>query len=226
MSNGQTVDAGTVVGPQGPAGGTTSGTGGVVSFANVIPQVETKIVRIDCSIVGGLSSGSGTIVDARGFIVTNAHVIAGARTIQVTLKDGTVLGATQISSDARQDLAIIKLNSNRTDFPVMTLGSNSDAVTGEPVMAGGFPMGTDLPGPASFTQGVISCALRDLDGDKYVQVDAAVNPGNSGGCMFTLSGKMIGVPSAGLVPPGEDFEMINLIIPIDQVKAYMAANIK
>ncbi len=231
MSNGQTIDAGVVVGPQGPPGVTTVAAGTAGTFANVIPLVEPKIVRIDCSVVGGLSSGSGTIVDARGYIVTNAHVINGATSIKVTLKDGSIFAATQVAIDRVEDLAIIKLTSTRTDFPVMTLGSNSDAITGDPCMAGGFPMGTDLPGPATFTQGVISTALRVLDDgaghiDQYIQIDAAINPGNSGGCLFNLSGKMLGIPTAGLVPPGEDFEMINLIISIDQVKAYITANVK
>lgn len=231
MSTGQTIDAGVVLGPQGPAGLSGTSNGGAVSFASIIPQVEPKIVRIDCSVVGGLSSGSGTIVDARGYIVTNAHVINGATSIKVTLKDGSIFAATQVALDRVEDLAIIKLTSTRTDFPVMTLGSNSDAITGDPCMAGGFPMGTDLPGPATFTQGVISTALRVLDDgaghiDQYIQIDAAINPGNSGGCLFNLSGKMLGIPTAGLVPPGEDFEMINLIISIDQVKAYIAANVK
>ncbi len=221
MSNGQSIDAGNVIGPQGPAGQPADS---AISFSSIIPQVEPTIVRIDVSVQGGLASGSGTIIDNRGYIVTNAHVVAGARSIQVTLKDGTLLAATVIASDTNQDLAIIKLTTTRTNFPVMTLGTMSDVLVGEAVMAGGFPMGTDLPGPATFTQGVVS-ALRNYYGAVYIQVDAAVNPGNSGGCLFTLSGKMIGIPSSGLVPPG-DYEDINLAIPIDQVAVYIGQYVK
>jgi S1-C subfamily serine protease len=190
-----------------------------------VPQVEPTIVRIDVTITGGLESGSGTIIDNRGYVITNAHVIAGGRSIKVTLKDGTILSATVIVSDTNQDLAIIKLTTTRTDFPVMALGTMAEVLVGEVVMAGGFPAGLDLPGPATFTTGVVS-ALRTYSGSNYIQTDATVNPGNSGGCLFTLSGKMIGVPSQGIVSPVDDFEEINLAIPINQVTAFIAQYVK
>jgi serine protease Do len=91
-------------------------------------------------------------------------------------------------------------------------------------MAAGFPLGTELEGPATFTQGVIS-AMRDLSGTTYIQTDTPINPGNSGGCLFTLSGKMVGIPSAGIVVSQQDFEDINLAIPIDQVTAFINQNL-
>jgi serine protease Do len=223
LSSGQTVDAGSVIGPQGPAG---SSTGSEVSFTAIVPQVEPAIVRIDVTIPNGLASGSGSIVDNRGYILTNAHVIANAQTIKVTLKDGTTFEATVIGSDTNQDLAIIKLTTTRTDFPVITLGTVSDVLVGEDVMTVGFPGGTDLPGPASFTNGIVS-ALRTYQGANYIQTDAPISPGNSGGALVTISGKMIGVPTAGLNPGfGQDFEDINLAIPIDQVNAFIAQYVK
>ena len=217
MSSGQTVDAGSVVGPAGISTG--PGTGD--SFAAVIAQVEPKIVRIDCTVTGGLDSGSGTIVDARGYILTNAHVVAGATAIKVTLKDGTILAATVIHSDTALDMAILKLTSTRTDFPVMTLGTMSDFALGDEIVAGGFPMGTSLPGPASFTQGIVS-ASRTYGGSPWIQIDVAVNPGNSGGCLFTETGKMIGIPSAG-IDDGSDFEDINLAIPVSLISPFITA---
>jgi serine protease Do len=217
MSSGQTIDAGSVVGPAGISTG--PGTGD--SFAAVIAQVEPKIVRIDCTVTGGLDSGSGTIVDARGYILTNAHVVAGATAIKVTLKDGTILAATVIHSDTALDMAVIKLTSTRTDFPVITLGTMSDFALGDEIVAGGFPMGTSLPGPASFTQGIVS-ALRTYGGSPWIQIDVAVNPGNSGGCLFTETGKMIGIPSAG-IDDGSDFEDINLAIPISLISPFITA---
>ena len=143
----------------------------------------------------------------------------------MTLKDGTVLDATIVGSDTTQDLAILKLTTTRTDFPVMTLGTMADVVVGEDVIVAGFPLGTDLPGPASFTRGVVS-AVRAYSGADYIQTDAAVNPGNSGGCLVTLSGKMIGIPTAGLTPPRQDFEDINLAIPVNVVSAFIARYVK
>ena len=221
MSNGQTVDAGSVVGPAGPSGVST----GSASFADVVPQIATKIVRIDVTLQSGLDSGSGTIIDNRGYVITNAHVVTGAQSIEVTLSNNSTLSATIVSSDTSLDLAIIKLTTTRTDFPVMTLGTMSDAVIGTEVVAGGFPLGTNLPGPATFTMGIIS-AIRDFQGTTYIQTDAAINPGNSGGCLFTRGGKMIGVPSAGITPATQDFEMVNLAIPIDKVSAYISQNVK
>jgi len=215
MSDGQTVDAGRVTGSAGT---------GIGSFVSVVPQVEPCIVRIDVIINGGLDSGSGTIIDARGYIVTNAHVLAGGKDISVTLMDGTFMDATVVGSDADLDLAIIKLTSNRTDFPVMPRGTMNDLVVGTDVMAAGFPLGVDLPGPASFTRGIIS-AIRVGPGQPQIQIDATINPGNSGGCLFTLEGKMIGIPSAAVLPPG-DFEDINLAIPIDVVNNFIALWVK
>ena len=207
-------------------------------YTSIVPQVEPTIVRIDVTLNDGSSLGSGIIIDNRGYIITNAHVISGdsyiisnaqvitgGQSIKVTLKDGTILSATVIGFDMNQDLAIIKLNTTRTDFPVMTLGTMDDVSVGEDVMAGGFPAGADLPGPATFTAGIVS-ALRTYSGANYIQFDAAINPGNSGGCLVTLSGKMIGITTSGIVPTNEDFENINLAIPINQVSAFIAQYVK
>ncbi len=223
ISNGQAIDAGNVIGSQSTPGTTT--TGYASSFASIVTQVEPTIVRIDVTLVNGTASGSGTIVDKRGYIITNAHVIAGSQSIKVTIKDGTTFDATVTASDSNQDIAIIKLTSNRTDFPVMTLGTMADVVVGSNIMAAGFPAGTDLPGPATFTSGIIS-AMRNYSGSNYIQTDAAINPGNSGGCLVTSNGKMIGIPSAGITPARQDFEDINLAIPIDQVTAYISQYVK
>ena len=94
------------------------------------------------------------------------------------------------------------------------------------MIAAGFPLGSDLPGPASFTQGIIS-AMRTLDGQRYIQSDVQINPGNSGGALVTRnSGKVIGVTSAGILPAGEDIEGIGLAIPIDVIQTYIQNNLK
>lgn len=215
LSNGQTIDAGYVIGPEGPQGVDFTS-----SFATIVPQIEPSIVRIDVATPSLLSSGSGTIIDSRGFIITNAHIIKDSGTIHVTLIDGSTLIATIVGLNTEQDLAIIKLNSDRSDFPVITLGTMFDVIVGDEVMAAGFPLGTDLPGPATFTKGVVS-AMRNYGGIDYIQTDTPINPGNSGGCLFTIDGKMIGIPSEIITPPREDYEDINLVIPIDQVKAFI-----
>jgi serine protease Do len=223
LSNNETIDAGNVVGPQGPAG--SDATGGASNFASLVPQVEPSIVRVNVSLAKGTASGSGTIVDKRGYILTNNHVVANGTSFQVILKDGSTFSASVIAADANIDLAIIKLSTTRTDFPVITLGSMSDIAVGMPVMAGGFPGGIGLPGPATFTEGVVS-AMRQYSGQTYIQTDTPINPGNSGGCLFSLTGKMVGVPSAGITPTNADFEDINLCIPINVVTDYISKNVK
>jgi S1-C subfamily serine protease len=225
LSSGQTIDAGTVVGPQGPTGSAGTSNSSIADFSGIVPRVEPTIVRIDVTQAKGIASGSGTIIDKRGYIITNAHVIDGGQSIKVTLKDGTVLPATVIGSDTNQDIAVIKLTTTQTDFPAMPLGTMDDILVGETVMAVGFPAGTSLSGPATFTSGVLS-ALRSYAGINYIQTDTPINPGNSGGCLFTLSGKMIGIPSAGIAPTNQDFEDINLAIPINQVNAFIAKYVK
>ncbi|TFH36822.1 MAG: trypsin-like serine protease, partial [Dehalococcoidia bacterium] len=114
-----------------------------------------------------------------------------------------------------------EIATSRTDLPAVMLGQVSDMVVGADVLAGGFPLGTDLAGPATFTRGIVSAVRVLSDGQKYIQTDAAINPGNSGGCLFTLQGKMIGVPSAGIEPPGEDIEGIGLAVPIDDLLGFI-----
>ena len=195
LSGGQSADAGNVAGTPGQPGGN----GPISLFASIVPRITPIVVRVDVTVRGGAVSGSGTIVDSRGYVLTNAHVIANSQSIQATLNDGTVLSATVTESDTNQDLAIMKLDTTRTDFPVVTMGTMADIVIGEDVMAAGFPGGTDLPGPPTFTYGIVS-ALRTYSGANYIQTDAAINPGNSGGCLVTAGGNMIGVTAAEIVP--------------------------
>jgi S1-C subfamily serine protease len=93
-------------------------------------------------------------------------------------------------------------------------------------MAAGFPLGPNLPGPPSYTQGVVS-AVRTLNGQKYIQSDVQINPGNSGGAMVArTTGKVIGITADGVLPPGQDVEGIGLAIPIDVIQAYIQNNLK
>lgn len=107
----------------------------------------------------------------------------------------------------------------------MLIGTMDDIRIGDTVMAMGFPAGPYLPGPATFTEGVVS-ALRTYQGLNYIQTDTPVNPGNSGGCLFTSAGKMIGIPSAGITPVNQDFEDINLTIPINDVTNFISQYVK
>lgn len=140
------------------------------------------------------SLGSGFIIDASGIIVTNKHVIDGAADIAVTLNDGTVLSAQVLSDAGRGDLAILRVTPDHPLVPV-TFGDSDLMRQGDLVIAVGNPLGFS----SSVTTGVVSALDRDVKTspyDNYIQTDAAINTGNSGGPLFNIRGEVIGVNTA------------------------------
>ncbi|MFZ7102876.1 MAG: S1C family serine protease [Peptococcaceae bacterium] len=161
-------------------------------------------------------SGSGVIIDSRGYIVTNYHVIEGASEVIVSLADGRKVEAEIIGSDSRTDLAVLKITAN--DLPVAVLGDSNKIKTGELVVAIGNPLGIEFA--RSVTVGVVSATERTLTiGDRQfslIQTDAAINPGNSGGALVNGEGRIIGINSAKLVIEG--VEGMGFAIPISDAK--------
>jgi serine protease Do len=146
------------------------------------------------------SLGSGFIIDPSGLIVTNNHVIANAEQITVTLSDDTTLQAQVIGRDAVTDLALLKVEP-KTPLPAATWGDSSKARVGDWVLAIGNPFGLG----GTVTSGIISATARDIRSspyDDYLQTDASINRGNSGGPMFNLSGEVIGINTAIFSPSG------------------------
>jgi serine protease Do len=146
------------------------------------------------------SSGSGFVVSADGYILTNHHVIEGATRVSVQLLDGRVFDARVIGSDANTDVAVLKVDA--TDLTPSALGSSDDVRVGEWVLAIGNPLGEDLT--FSVTQGIVSAkgrpmrtpVRRDAEITDYIQTDAAINRGNSGGPLLNVRGEVIGIVSA------------------------------
>ena len=146
------------------------------------------------------SLGSGFIIDPSGLIVTNAHVIANAEQITVTLSDDTVLQAQVIGRDSVTDLALLKVEA-KTPLPSATWGDSSKTKVGDWVLAIGNPFGLG----GTVTAGIISATARDIHSgpyDDYLQTDASINRGNSGGPMFNLQGEVIGINTAIYSPTG------------------------
>ncbi|MBR3747759.1 MAG: trypsin-like peptidase domain-containing protein, partial [Selenomonadaceae bacterium] len=160
--------------------------------------------------------GSGVIFQSDGYIITNNHVIAGAKEIIVSLSDGNSITGTLIGADEMTDIAVVKVDAK--DLPTATLGNSDEVVVGEPAIAIGNPMGLEFQG--SVTVGVISALNRTLDlNDKRVklfQTDAAISPGNSGGALVNADGEVIGINSAKLATNG--VEGMGFAIPINTVK--------
>lgn len=138
------------------------------------------------------SRGSGFIMSADGYVVTNHHVIDGADDITVKLSDRREFKAKLIGSDKRSDLALLKIDA--TNLPVLRMGDSSRLQVGEWVLAIGSPFGFEH----SATAGIVSATGRSLPSDSYVpfiQTDVAINPGNSGGPLFNLDGEVVGINS-------------------------------
>jgi serine protease Do len=143
--------------------------------------------------------GSGFIIREDGLIVTNRHVILGARTVRVRLADAREVTASIVGADAVTDIALLKVNAG--PLPVLRLGSSEAVSVGDAVIAIGNPFGLGQ----SVSAGIVSARARTLEADPYIdflQTDAAINRGNSGGPLLTLDGTVVGVTSAILSPSG------------------------
>jgi len=158
--------------------------------------------------------GSGVIVDPSGIIITNDHVIRGASAIHVVLADGRELEAEVIGSDANNDLAVLKVSSKQA-LPAAKLGTSSDLMIGETVIAIGSPFGLSK----TVTSGVVSATGRTFKADgrtynDFLQTDAAINPGNSGGPLLNVDGDVIGINTAIFASA----QGIGFAIPADKVR--------
>ncbi len=162
--------------------------------------------------------GSGFIIDAGGYIVTNNHVVDHATKIIVTTHDGRKLDATLVGHDPKTDLALIKVNA--TGLPHVAFGNSDASRVGDWVLAIGNPFG--LGGTA--TAGIISARGRDIQSgpyDDYLQIDAPINFGNSGGPVFNVGGEVVGVNTAIFSPNGGNIG-IGFAIPANQAKSVLA----
>lgn len=142
-----------------------------------------------------VSLGSGFIIDASGLVVTNNHVIDNAENITVTLYDGREFSATLRGVDRETDLAVLQLDGGSARFPFVSFGDSNTSRVGDWVIAIGNPFGLG----GSVTVGIVSARNRDINSgqyDDFIQTDAAINRGNSGGPLFDMNGKVIGINTA------------------------------
>lgn len=161
-------------------------------------------------------SGSGVIFDARGYIVTNYHVIEGTDQIIVTLADGKQVPGRVVGVDPRTDLAVIKINAE--NLTAARFGNSDKIKVGELAVAIGNPLGAEFA--RTVTAGVISAVNRTVNVEtqqfRLLQTDAAINPGNSGGALVNSRGEIIGINSIKIV--AEEVEGLNFAIPVNTVK--------
>ena len=182
-------------------GSATAKTGEAADWKTVASEVSGSVVSIQAALSNGTAKGSGAIVSAKGYIVTNNHVISGAQQIQVTLSNGQMYTAQVVGTDTTTDLAVIKLDNPPSDLKAVEFADSDKLAVGEDVMAIGNPLGYD----DTATTGIVSALNRpvtvtdDSGSDivtNAVQIDAAINPGNSGGPTFNAVGQVIGINSS------------------------------
>src|SRR6201996_6050454 len=179
-------------------------------FGDYWPSYRQRVER---------SLGSGVIVDAMGTIVTNQHVIAGADSIRVQLADGRIADATIVGQDPDTDLAILDLEIG--DLPIMPMGRSDTLRVGDIVLAIGNPYGLSQ----TVTQGIVSATGRGQLGlatfENFIQTDAAINLGNSGGALIDVNGDLVGINTAVLNRQSGGPEGIGFAIPVNLVRGVM-----
>ncbi|WP_235001832.1 S1C family serine protease [Arcanobacterium ihumii] len=180
--------------------------GAAPNWQAVSDAVGPSVVAINANTGRGEAAGSGVIFDEKGHILTNNHVVAGAEKLMVTLADGRVFDAKVVGKDPATDLAVIALNNAPKDLTVATLGDSSKVRVGDNIAAIGNPLGLS----STMTTGIVSALNRPVQTSganeqtgaqtrvvtNAIQIDAAVNPGNSGGPVFDANGRVIGIASS------------------------------
>lgn len=182
------------------APGTETGT---MTVEQVIAQDRQAVVQINVQKSQESGVGSGVIIDQRGDIVTNDHVVSGGQRFSVVLFDGTTLPAQLVGTDSPDDIAVIKVTPPAKIYSI-TLGDSSRLQVGNQVLAIGNPLGITQ----TVTGGIVSALGRTVDEGQgggtivgAVQTDAAINPGNSGGALVNLRGELVGIPTVVAIDP-------------------------
>jgi Do/DeqQ family serine protease len=169
------------------------------------------------------SLGSGVIVDSRGHVVTNHHVIANPQKIRVQLADGRIADATVVGDDPETDLAVLHIQ--LAQLPVMPLGRSDRLRVGDVALAIGYPYGLSQ----TVTHGIVSATGRDELGitqfESFIQTDAAINVGNSGGALINAEGELIGINTA-ILEQGTRSEGIGFAIPVNMVRGVVEQILK
>lgn len=201
-----------------------------VNWQDTAQRVRPAVVAIAAQGERGSGQGSGVIIDDQGRIVTNDHVVSGAKQLRVTLSDGRILPASVLGTDPTTDLAVIELDEAPDDLEFATFADSDDVNIGDPVMAVGNPLGLD----STVTTGIVSALDRPVlttgeTGDPFarpdpivtnaIQIDAAINPGNSGGPLFNTAGEVIGINSSIAALAGGSSGSIGLGFAIPSVVA-------
>jgi putative serine protease PepD len=224
------IDNGTLANPAGTVATTTSTStsSSSTTAAAVYKQDSPSVVTITDIMSGpqgsGQATGSGIVLDASGDILTNAHVIAGGRQIQVTFSDGRTVNATVVGSNSSADLAVLRVSVAASTLHPATLGDSTSVQVGDTVYAIGSPFGLS----GTLTEGIVSnlnesgSASGGSNLTGLLQTDAAINPGNSGGPLVNAQGQVIAINNS-IISPVDGNVGVGFAIPINQVKPLLSS---
>jgi putative serine protease PepD len=218
-----TESGSTVLTSTNPAGSSPSKLAGpALDIRSLIDKARPSVVAVETgaqqsSSVQNIGAGSGVIVSADGYVLTNNHVVDGGDVYKVKLTDGRTLDATLVGTAPADDLALLKVKDAKNLVPV-TLGDSDALQVGDDVVAIGNAL--DLTGELSVTKGIVSAKNRSVPEpsgftlEGTIQTDAAINPGNSGGAMYNASGELVGIP----VAVSGQAQNIGFAIPVGRAK--------
>ena len=186
----------------------------------VYARVNPATVTVVCDVSDTSASvGTGVIITADGYVLTNHHVVAGGRNFSVTLSDNVQYEAKYVVSDEVNDLAVLKIVDAR-DLPTAELGDSSLLTVGETVYAIGNPLGVELRG--TFTDGLVSALDRDVDVDgrtmTLIQTNVALNSGNSGGPLINQYGQVVGINTIKMMSEFSNIEGLGFAIPTQAIR--------
>ncbi len=178
-------------------------------ISQIVRQSKPAVVTV----ISGNRQGSGFFVSPEGHVLTNSHVIQN-ESVVIRLSDGKGVPAAVLKNDEQKDLALLQTTAG-ANYPALPLGDSSKAAEGESVITIGSPMGLE----GTVTRGIISAIRKAANGVTYVQIDAAVNQGNSGGPLLNTAGQVIGINTSKHSQPGA--ERLGFAISINDAKRFM-----
>jgi putative serine protease PepD len=186
-------------------------------------RVSPGVVSVEVTTAQGGGTGSGFVLDRDGYILTNDHVVDGARTVDVRFGEGAPVAARVVGADPSTDLALLKIDPAGRKLTPLALGSSKGLKVGQPAIAIGSPFRLE----GTLTTGVVSALGRTITSpnnfsiDNVVQTDAAINPGNSGGPLLDASGRVVGI-NAQIATSTQANSGVGFAIPIDTAKQVLA----
>ena len=191
-------------------------TGETLTYTQIYDKNLPSMVSIQAEDAKSYSTGTGVVLTSDGYIITNAHVVAGADKVQVVCSDNRVLDAALVGFDANEDLAVLKVEA--TDLTPAEFGDSFALRCGDPVAAIGDPLGYR----STITDGIVSALDRDVDVDGVsmvlIQTSAAINMGNSGGALINQYGQVVGITTVKIVTDDGSAEALGFAIPSRRVK--------